>query len=152
MDILMTNSEIIYEINKILRLKDIFWSAAQSSKVIQKFELYYGVEYIMKDSKLVFGKNKIFEKHPKITDEMIKKLNKELKNKYDVVCDDEEDYNKYFEYLNINIKDDYLKLLEEQELSEMAKVLYSSLSTWTNENDKRYVRNKIAEIDLAINL
>ncbi len=146
----MTYSELIYEVNKKIKLLEIFGSAAQFSKVMQKFGIFYGIEHIMKDAKLVFAKNKMFEKHPKITNEMIKKLNNELDTKYDVVCDDVEDYDKYFAYMNDNINYNYLELLEEQELLEMAKVLNSSLSTWTNENDKKYVINKIAEINLAI--
>jgi predicted RNase H-like HicB family nuclease len=85
-------NDIINNANNLIQLKERFWKEVKSSKEVTKFGLFYGVEHIMKDSTLVFAKNKIFEKHDKITDKVIQKLDKELKNKYDVICDDLEDY------------------------------------------------------------
>jgi hypothetical protein len=89
---LRENYIILNNANKLIQLKEKFWKEIKSSNEVRKFGLFYGIEHIMKDDTLVFAKNKIFEKHDKITDKVIRKLDKELKNKYDVICDDLEDY------------------------------------------------------------
>ncbi len=71
--------DVVKEANKLIKQKEEFWSNVNSQKVITKYNLFYGIEYHMKDNYLVFAKNKIFEKNEKISKEQLQTLSNDLK-------------------------------------------------------------------------
>ncbi len=110
--------DVIQEANKLIKQKEEFWSNVNSQKVITKYNLFYGIEYQMKDNYLVFAKNKIFEKNEKISKEQLQTLSNDLKNKYDVICDDLEDFNNWYFFKDYVLAPIEKEFIEESDLTQ----------------------------------